>query len=154
MNILLVDDESSYRMLVKHALEEEQWTVFEAENGSSAIDLLHDESIDIIVSDIYMPVMDGLKFHKTVRSIKKFEQVPFLFVSAFDDDYTLGAVQNFRLDGFVRKGKSISFLKEWIRYLTTPESKRSLTPPSSEIKIKPERSSNDRGKGSARSPIL
>ncbi len=154
MNILLVDDESSYRMLIKHALEEERWTVFEAENGSTAIDILHDEPVDIVVSDIYMPVMDGIKFHKTVRSIKKFEQIPFLFVSAFDDDYTMGAVQNFRLDGFVRKGKPVSFLKEWIRYLTTPEMKRSSIPPSSDSKIKLDRPSNDRGKGNARTPIL
>ena len=154
MNILLVDDESSYRMLVKHGLEEEHWTVFEAENGAIAIDILHDEPIDIIVSDIFMPVMDGIKFHKTVRSNKKFENIPFLFVSAFDDDYTVGAVQNILLDGFVRKGKPMPFLKEWIRYLTTPELKRPLTPPSSEGKIKLDRPSQDRGKGNARTPIL
>src|ERR1700741_1120789 len=155
MNILLVDDEPSYRFLVKNALEEEHWTIFEAVNGEEAIHILHDTKIDMIVSDVYMPVMDGIKFHKNVRMIKGYEETPFLFVSAYDDTYTKETVQNARTEGFARKGKPISYLKEWIRYLTTPFDKRPPTPPSDESKIKLDRySRGDRKKGGTQTPTL
>jgi len=153
MNVLIVDDESSYRMLLRHALEEERWTVYEAGNGAEGMDILHDEKIDIIISDVYMPVMDGIKFYKTVRATESVQEVPFLFVSAFDDDYTIAAVRDSKKDGFVRKAKPIAFLKEWVRYLTTPEDRRSPSPPVENGRSKPDRST-DRGRGNARTPII
>ncbi|HUL43792.1 MAG TPA: response regulator [Bacteroidota bacterium] len=153
MNVLIVDDESSYRMLLRHALEEERWTVFEAGNGAEGMDLLHDEKIDIIISDVYMPVMDGIKFHKNVRATESLQKIPFLFVSAFDDDYTVAVAKDSKSDGFVRKAKPIAFLKEWVRYLTTPEDRRPLSPPVENGRSKPDRST-DRGRGNARTPII
>src|SRR5437879_9928948 len=135
MNILVVDDEPSYRFLVKNALEEEpQWKVVEAGHGADALDILHDQKIDIIISDVYMPVMDGIKFHKNVRALAAYATTPFLFVSAYDDDYTKASITNARNEGFVRKGKPVSHLKDWIRYLMTPEASRALAPPSEEGK--------------------
>src|SRR5689334_11024000 len=147
MNILIVDDEPSYRFLVKAALEEEEgWTVFEAAHGEDGLDILHDEKIDIVISDVYMPVMDGIKFHKNVRAMPAHTSTPFLFVSAYDDDYTKAAITNARTEGFVRKGKPVAFLKEWIRYLTTPADRRSIVPPSEEGK-KADRPGRTRGRG-------
>jgi CheY-like chemotaxis protein len=155
MTILLVDDEPSYRMLVRLSLEAENWTVLEAGNGQEALDILHDETIDLIISDVYMPVMDGIKFHKNVRAMAKYQNAPFIFVSGFDDNYTMGAIQNVRIEGFARKAKPVSFLKEWIRYLTTPESKRAAAPPSEEGKIKLDRyTRGERGRGNAKTPTL
>ena len=129
MNILLVDDEPEYRMLMGHFLEGEGNTVFIAEHGEDALKKLDDAPMDIIISDVYMPVMDGLKFHKTVRANPKYEKLPFLFVSGFDDQYTLSAVKESKFDGFIRKARPMSELKEWIKYLTTPIDKRPLSPP-------------------------
>ena len=155
MNILIVDDEVSYRFLVKNALEEEpQWKVFEAEHGEDGLDILHDEKIDIIVSDVYMPIMDGIKFHKNVRAMEACALTPFLFVSAYDDDYTKAAITNSAIEGFVRKGKPVSFLKEWIKYLTTPHEMRPPMPPSDEGKSRFSRSTRDRGRGGAQTPML
>ena len=132
MNILLVDDEPEYRLLLAHFLESEGNTVFVAENGEDALNKLHDADMDIIISDVYMPVMDGLKFHKAVRSTERFEKIPFLFVSGFDDQHTLSAVKQSKNDGFVRKARPMSELKAWIKYLTTPVDKRTSAPPSEE----------------------
>jgi len=129
MNILIVDDEPEYRMLLGHHLEVEGHTVFLSENGEEGIKVLDAEKIDLIISDVYMPVMDGLKFHKTVRSISKFVSIPFLFVSGFDDQHTLSAVNSSKLDGFIRKARPLSELNAWIKYLTTPVDKRSPSPP-------------------------
>ncbi len=152
MNILIVDDEPTYRYLVKNALEEAGWKIFEAANGEAAIDILHDQKIDVIISDVYMPVMDGIKFHKGVRNMPAYATTPFLFVSAYDDDYTKAAITDARNEGFVRKGKPVSYLKEWIKYLTTPEGKRPSAPPSENGRAKAEKSGRDRGRGQA--PIM
>ena len=132
MNILLVDDEPEYRLLLGNYLETEGHTVFIAEHGEDAIKKLDDAPMDIIISDVYMPVMDGLKFHKAVRATARFEKIPFLFVSGFDDQHTLSAVKQSKIDGFVRKARPMSELKAWIKYLTTPIEKRTAAPPGEE----------------------
>lgn len=125
MTILVVDDEPEYRLVTKTVLLSEGFKVVLAENGEEGMKRLEEGGIDIIVSDIYMPVMDGIRFHHVVRATPKFEKTPFLFVSAFDDQHTLDAVQDPRLDGFLRKARPTEELVEWIRYLTAPEGARS-----------------------------
>jgi DNA-binding response OmpR family regulator len=124
MNILLVDDEPEYLLLLSHYLTDQGYTVFTAENGEVAMKKLDQNPVDLIISDVYMPVMDGFKFHKTIRSTQKFAKIPFLFVSGFDDEYTLSAVKSSKLDGFIRKARPMNELKAWISYLSTPPEKR------------------------------
>ena len=129
MTILVVDDEPEYRLVLKNVLMSEGYTVLVAENGEDGFAKLSQNPVDLVISDIYMPVLDGIRFHRKVRSTPEFVNVPFLFVSAFDDQHTLDAVQNPRTEGFLRKARPVSELKEWIQYLTTPEEKRSKMPP-------------------------
>lgn len=130
MTILVVDDEPDYRLIVRSVLMTEGWKVVLAEHGEDALTKLAEGAVDLVIADIYMPIMDGIKLHRKVRSMAQYENIPFLFVSAFDDQHTLSAVQNPRVDGFLKKGRPIEELLEWIRYLTTPEDERSRTPPS------------------------
>lgn len=129
MTILVVDDEPEYRLVTKTVLLSEGFKVELAENGEDGMKKLQEADIDMIVSDIYMPVMDGIRFHHAVRACPRFEKLPFLFVSAFDDQHTLDAVQDPRYDGFLRKARPTEELVEWIRYLTAPEGSRSKFPP-------------------------
>lgn len=76
-NLLLVDDELALAETMKELLEEEAQLIFTAENGVEALKILERECIDCIVSDIKMPVMDGIKFFHETRKIGK--QVPFIF---------------------------------------------------------------------------
>jgi len=80
--------------------------------------------------------MDGIKFHRTVRATPELETLPFLFVSAYDDQHTLDAVKDPRYEGFLRKARPVEELIEWIQYLTTPEEKRPKSPPGG-TKIRP-----------------
>ncbi len=125
MTILVVDDEPEYRIVVKNVLRGEGFDVILAENGEDGMNKLQESDIDFIVSDIYMPVMDGIRFHHAVRALPKFEKLPFLFVSAYDDQHTLDAVQDPRCDGFLRKARPVEELVEWIHYLSAPEACRS-----------------------------
>ncbi len=125
MTVLVVDDEPAYRMVVRELLLEDGCDVLTAENGDEALHKLSVVHPDIIVSDVYMPVMDGAKLHRCVRANPRYEKLPFLFVSGYNDAYTMQSVRDPRYDGFVSKGASADELKKWIKYLTTPEDKRS-----------------------------
>ena len=127
--ILVVDDETDYRLILRSVLSTKGYESVLASNGEEALQKLAEGPVDFIISDIYMPVMDGIKFHRAVRADSKYQNLPFLFVSAFDDQHTLDAVKDPRCDGFVKKGSRVEDLTEWIEYLLTPEGKRPKLPP-------------------------
>lgn len=129
MTILVVDDEPQYRLIMRSVLMAEGYDVLLAEHGEEALTKLKGGHVDLIVSDIYMPVMDGIKLHRTVRSTPETANIPFLFASAYDDQHTLEVVKNPRTEGFFKKARPVEELIEWIRYFTTPEDKRPKLPP-------------------------
>jgi DNA-binding response OmpR family regulator len=118
MNILVVDDECEMRLLVSSLLLQEGWTVVTAENGRDALTKMQNEKFDLVISDVYMPDMDGIQLHETIRSSPDHATVPFLFVSAFDDEHTLSVLNNPSLDAFVKKGTSVGELMAQIYKLT------------------------------------
>lgn len=78
--ILVADDDKNTRLLLKAVLEAEHYTVFTAENGHDALDLMDREHIDLVVLDVMMPKMDGYVFTKTLRENNSY--LPILMVSA------------------------------------------------------------------------
>jgi CheY-like chemotaxis protein len=150
MTILVVDDEPDYRLVIRSILSSEGHAVVLAEDGVEALEKLEEGAVDLVIADIYMPRMDGIKFHRKVRSLPRFERLPFLFVSAFDDQHTMSAVRDPRYDGFLKKGRPIEELLEWVGYLSLPEEKRPKIPPSG-LKLK----SGDRPvpRGQSNTPI-
>ena len=82
-DILVVDDDSVIRDLLVEVLEEESGHhVIVASNGKEALERLQHHSVDVIVSDINMPVMDGYELVRHVRSSPEFEKLPVLMISA------------------------------------------------------------------------
>lgn len=79
-HILVVDDNKNTRLLMKAVLEEEHYTVFTAEDGEEALQVLDTAHIDLVVLDIMMPKMDGYEFTNTLRSVQN--DLPILMVSA------------------------------------------------------------------------
>jgi CheY-like chemotaxis protein len=67
-NLLLIDDEIELSESMKELLEEEAHLIFIAGNGDEALSVLEKHTVDCIVSDIKMPVLDGLKFMQIARS--------------------------------------------------------------------------------------
>jgi len=77
--ILIVDDESGLRALLRTILEEENYKVFDAENGVTAIDILNKERIDMVISDIRMPNMDGIQLG--IHCKENYPGMPFALIS-------------------------------------------------------------------------
>ena len=65
---LIVDDNSDMRRYICSLLKQE-YKLLEAENGKKAIDIIKNEHVDLIISDLLMPEMDGLELSKRVRQI-------------------------------------------------------------------------------------
>lgn len=78
-NLLLVDDEPALVEMMKELLQDDGLTVFTARNGEEGLKVLLQEKIDCVVSDIKMPVMDGLTFIQHVRN--EGFNLPFIFYS-------------------------------------------------------------------------
>jgi len=98
-------------------------------NGEEALGKLAYTAVTLIISDIYMPAMDGFKLHRVVRSTPGLERLPFLFVSAFDDTHTREAIKDLRCDGFLRTTTPTPELIAWVRFFLIPEEKRARTVP-------------------------
>lgn len=79
-HILVADDDKSTRLFLKAVLERANYTVFTAENGEDALNLMTKEHIDLVVLDVMMPKMDGYEFTKVLRDAD--DNLPILMVSA------------------------------------------------------------------------
>ena len=73
MKILIVDDKPEVRSVLQQLLEDHNIT--EASNGKEALDLFKLQVYDVVISDIEMPVMDGIELLKSIKSIKPEQKV-------------------------------------------------------------------------------
>jgi two-component system nitrogen regulation response regulator NtrX len=78
--ILIVDDEQSIRYVLREILEDEKYLVEDAANGEEALEKLHNEAFDVVLSDIKMPKMDGITLLEKV--IDEGIDTQFIMVSA------------------------------------------------------------------------
>ena len=154
MKILVVDDEPEYRMLMKSLLALEKWDVSLAADGEEALQQMTKANFNLIISDVYMPVMDGITLLRKVREKPEYEKLPFLFVSAYDDEYTVEVVKNPKIERFLKKGRPIDELKGCIRYLTESEDRRPKLPPTLGPKLTLQDSSRRTTRRGTRTPII
>ena len=84
LKILVVDDESRMRKLVKDFLIKKNFEVLEAENGADAIDVFFaDKDIALVILDVMMPKMDGWQ---VCREIRQYSKVPIIMLTARADE--------------------------------------------------------------------
>ena len=83
VKILLVEDNSDLNLTVCRHLNLNNYMAFGCTNALDAYDILYDNKIDLIISDIMMPELDGFEFAKNVR--EENPNIPIIFMSAKDD---------------------------------------------------------------------
>lgn len=82
--ILVVDDDQNMHRLMKFYLSDDKYALDFAGNGRVAMHKLQDNSYHIIISDLLMPIMDGISFIKKLRA--KGDETPIIVTSSFNDD--------------------------------------------------------------------
>jgi DNA-binding NtrC family response regulator len=115
--VLVADDEPLIRSLVKNALERQGYRVLEARDGQEALGICErlGPSIDLLLTDIVMPVMDGIQLSERVSSI-----LPNVRVLYMSGQCEIDVVQHHIRDkgfGFLRKPFALDVLAERIRKL-------------------------------------
>ncbi|MDO4805488.1 MAG: response regulator transcription factor [Lachnospiraceae bacterium] len=101
LKILVVDDESRMRKLVRDFLEKADYQVIEAENGEKAVDIFFDvKDIALILLDVMMPRMDGWQ---VCREIRQYSKVPIIMLTARADERDELMGFNLGVDEYISK---------------------------------------------------
>ncbi len=79
--ILILDDSESIREVVIFTLEKDGHDVLVGVDGKDALKHLDGRDIDLIITDLHMPNMDGIEFIKEVRKMEKYKYTPILYLT-------------------------------------------------------------------------
>ena len=129
--ILVVDDISSNRELVKELLEQRNLTVIEAENGLEGVEKTKKEKPEVILMDIRMPVMDGYEATRAVKEI--FEEIPVIALTASISDEERSKILQEGFDGYLPKPVELNALIKTLKnYLPLANDETLVEKPESE----------------------
>ena len=103
MRILVVDDNKGFLKVMGELLKDSGYEVVLAEDGKQARELFEEQHVDLIISDVFMPTLDGSRFHSYIREFTDYSDIPFIFISGFDDEHTKKVVVDSKIDFFVSK---------------------------------------------------
>ncbi|GAB1535571.1 response regulator [Geovibrio sp. ADMFC3] len=84
--ILSVDDSASIRQMVKFTLTKEGYEVIEASDGADALSKISGKKIDMVVTDLNMPNMDGITLIKELRKQAAFKFIPIIMLTTESQD--------------------------------------------------------------------
>jgi DNA-binding NtrC family response regulator len=118
--ILVVDDESSIRLLYSHELADEGYEIATAANAADAVELLRRDDFDLILLDIKLKNESGLELLQ--RIVKERHNLPVILCTAFScykDDFSAWLA-----DGYVVKSSDLQELKDEIRRVLAKKSSR------------------------------
>lgn len=115
-SILLVEDNEELLNLMTKLLGRE-YNVFTAENGKEGIIVLENEDVDLIVSDIMMPEMDGIEFCKYVKGHLEISHIPVILLTAKNKEEDRAEAYEIGADAFISKPFNLTVLHARIRNL-------------------------------------
>lgn len=122
LNILLVEDDIDLREIIKLELEYRGATVTEAENGQQAFTLNSQKKFDIILSDIRMPVEDGVTLTKKVKSLNSHS--PIIFLMTGYSDFPASEAYHLGVEGFINKPFELETVLSGFQRILKPTSLR------------------------------
>ena len=108
-NILIVDDEQSYRQLLSLVFEGDVHTIRTAANGLEALTLLQAEPADVVISDVKMPDMDGIEMLRSIR--ETLPDLGIVFMTAFASVEAAREAFKLGADDFIQKPFDVEELK-------------------------------------------
>jgi two-component system, chemotaxis family, chemotaxis protein CheY len=79
--ILFVDDSESIREIVNFTLKNEGYNVLVSDNGKNALDHLDGSEINLIITDLHMPEMNGIELIREIRKMEAYQRTPILFLT-------------------------------------------------------------------------
>ncbi len=115
--ILLVDDDSNFRSVLKYQISKMGFGVDEVNDGKSAVERCQQHTYSLIVADVNIPVMQGLSFLQQIRRHKP--QIPIIVLSVFSSMENVAAALRYGANDFLEKPCDVTTLQERIeRWIT------------------------------------
>ncbi|WP_303318060.1 two-component regulator propeller domain-containing protein [Flavivirga abyssicola] len=108
--LLIVDDNADIRSFIKRVLGEE-YNIYEAENGKVGLELANKLMPNIIVTDIMMPIMDGIEFCEEIKTRKETSHIPVIMLTAKLSQETEIKGLKIGADGYIRKPFDVELLE-------------------------------------------
>jgi two-component system, NtrC family, response regulator len=102
--ILIVDDEPNYQIVLAELLKDEGYEVFTADSGLAGLPIVYSADLDLVLSDMKMPGMDGIEFLKKIKEFNK--ELPVILITAYAE--VEKAVEAMRLGAFTYLAKPFS----------------------------------------------
>ena len=100
-SILVCEDDFAIKTMISTKLKQENYSVHTAQNGQEALNLMEKQQIDLVISDIMMPEMDGYEFVQTLRETK--HTLPILMITAKSQLESLEAAFKLGVDDYMVK---------------------------------------------------
>ena len=101
VTILVVDDESMMRNLLKKILTRDGYNVLLAEDGDEALQVLAKQPVDLVISDLKMPGLDGFELLKIVK--EEYPTIGMIMMTAYGDTYTVKDALLLGADEYITK---------------------------------------------------
>ena len=102
-NILVVDDSTSMRQMIKFSLESAGHTITEAGDGKAGLQVAKMGQFDLILTDVNMPIMNGFEFSTEVRKLPNFKFTPILMLTTESDNEKKGLGKAAGVTGWIVK---------------------------------------------------
>ena len=118
MRILVIEDHADLRAYLRLALESVDFQVLTAENGRAALNHIKDHRIDVVLTDVFMPEMDGIETIAEIR--KRFPDIKVIAMSGKRGDLYLNVARELGASRIFRKPFDINELIADLRRLGTP----------------------------------
>src|SRR5919108_3003285 len=103
MKVLVCDDDSATRFVLKRVLLRFECSVVEAIDGVAALDLLSRTEVAFVVLDIHMPVLSGIEVLQAIRSSPQHAELPVVVISGATDQLTVAELLRLGVSDFLTK---------------------------------------------------
>ena len=117
LSVLIVDDSSVMRKIVERSLRQaglQIKEIFEAGNGVEALARMQQTRVDLILSDINMPTMDGLEFVRQLQAVENAKGVPIVMITTEGGEAHVVQALSCGAQGYIRKPFSSDQIQERI----------------------------------------
>jgi len=119
VSVLLVEDTEDSRFMMRRLLEMAGYSVLEARNGEEAVVVTRDQSPDVILMDLSLPVIDGLQATRLIRDLPHSQDTPIVVVSAHDTADFEAEARAAGCDQYLTKPIDFTELEQVIRGLVS-----------------------------------
>jgi two-component system chemotaxis response regulator CheY len=122
-DVLVVDDSAAIRKILQRVLRQtgmEIGTIFEAGDGQEALGVLQSQTVDLVLTDINMPKMDGIQFLAAVKASTAWRNIPVIMVTTEGGEAKVGEAVKLGAAGYVRKPFTADQIKEKLVRILDP----------------------------------